>query len=225
MQRTSHPKDSRHPGSSTLAGMPGRHVLVFRRPRLDRTFPLALAVLTACGAGSQTPASQPAAAPPMSPATAGSAGIPSTATAATDGPAGAPDAPAEPAVGLSEADCRAFEAASALGAAVVVSVTPDCSGVGHNRIVLEVRALARGERIATIVTSRPLWGASRGELAVGDTLVVAIDPEVRPAETVYCVALPAHEGVLRHALEVDSLATAERVLDDLAAGRACPPAR
>lgn len=186
-------------------------MLVFRRPRLERTFPLALAVLTACGASSQTPASQPPAGPPVSPT--------------ADGPAGAPDAPVEPAVSLSEADCRAFDAARALGAAVVVSVTPDCSGVGHNRIVLEVRTLARGERIATIVTSQPLMGPDRGELAVGDTLVVAIEPAVRPAETVYCVPLPAHEGVLRHALEVDSLDAARRVLDELAAGRACPPGR
>ena len=186
------------------------------RPRLDRTFPLPfpfpfplpLAVLAACGAGSQAPAGQPPAAPV--------APVPS-------GQAVAPEAPAEPAVSLSEADCRAFGAARALGVAVVASVQPDCSGVGHNRIVLEVRRLARGERIATIVTSRPLVGLGRGELAVGDTLVVAIEPEVRAAETVYCVALPAREGVLRHAVEVDSQAAAGRVLDDLAAGRACPP--
>ncbi len=189
--------------------MPGRHVLVFGRPRLDRTLPLVLAVLTACGAGSQAPAGQPPAAPPVAPV--------------AEAHAGAPAAPADPAASLPEADCRAFGAASALGAAVVVRVTPDCSGVGHNRIVLEVRRLARGERIATIVTSRPLMGPARGELAVGDTLVVAIEPEVRAAESVYCVALPAREGVLRHAVKVDSLAAAERVLDELASGRACPP--
>lgn len=200
-------------------------MLAFVPTRIDRTVPLALAVLAACGAGSPAPASPPPVAPPVSPATADAAGTPSTSTPATGGPAGAPDASAGAAASLSESDCRAFGAASALGAAVVASVTPDCSGVGHSRIVLEVRALARGERIATIVTSQPLWGASRGELAVGDTLVVAIEPAVRPAETVYCVPLPAHEGVLRHAIEVDSLDVAERVLDDLAAGRACPPGR
>jgi hypothetical protein len=199
--------------------MPGGHVLVFRRPRLDRTLPLALAVLAACGAGSQAPAGPPGrpplAAPPAAPSVA----------PVSDGLAGAPDISAEPAVSLSEADCRAFDAARALGAAVVASVTPDCSGVGHHRIVLEVRGLARGERISTIVTSQPLGGPSRGELAVGDTLVVAIEPAVRPAETVYCVPLPAHEGTLRHSVEVDSLATARRALDELAAGRACPPSR
>jgi hypothetical protein len=202
---------------------PGGHVLVFVRPRLDRTFPLALAVLAACGAGSQAPAGQLPAAPPAAPPVVAPVAPP--VAPVTDAHAGAPDTPAEPAVSLSEADCRAFEAASALGVAVVASVDPDCSGVGHSRIVLEVRRLARGERIATIVTSRPLVGPARGELAVGDTLVVAIDPEVRAAETVFCVALPASEGALRHAFEVDSLAAAGRVLDELAAGRACPPSR
>lgn len=192
---------------------------------LERHLRIALAVLAACGAGSQAPASQPPAAPPGSPVTDGPAGASSPVTSATDGQAAAPGSPVEPAVSLSDADCRAFAAASALGAAVVVSATPDCSGVGHDRIVLEVRELARGERIATIVTSRPLWGAARGELAVGDTLVVAIDPAVRPAETVYCVPVPAHEGVLRHAARVDSLAAARRVLDELSAGRGCPPGR
>lgn len=131
--------------------------------------------------------------------------------------------PAAARVTLAEADCRAFGAARALGVAVVASVRPDCSGVGHNRIVLDVRRLARGEGIAQIVTSRPLIGTARSELAVGDALVVAIEPEVRVAEIVHCVPLPARQGVLRHAVEVDSLATAERVLDDIAAGRACPP--
>jgi len=193
-------------------------VYVLVRPRLDRTLPLALAVLAACGAGSQAPARQPPVASPVArpapPATRPAGPV-------TDAPAVAPDASGATAVSLSEADCRAFGAARALGVAVVTSVRPDCSGVGHNRIVLEVRWLARGERIATVVTSRPLVGPARGELAVGDTLVAAIDPEVRAAETVYCVALPAREGVLRHAIEVDSLATARRVLDELAAGRAC----
>jgi hypothetical protein len=138
------------------------------------------------------------------------------------GGAGAPDSPAAAGVTLGGADCRAFGAARALGAAIVASVSPDCSGVGHNRIVLDVRRLARGEGIAQIVTSRPLIGATSRELAPGDALVVAIEPEVRAAEIVHCVPLPARQGVLRHAVEVDSLATAERVLDDIAAGRACP---
>jgi hypothetical protein len=125
-------------------------------------------------------------------------------------------------VTLVEADCQAFGAARALGVAVVASVSPDCSGVGHNRIVLDVRRLARGEGIAQIVTSRPLIGPARSELAVGDALVVAIEPEVRAAEIVHCVPLPARQGVLRHAVEVDSLATAERVLDEIVADRACP---
>lgn len=182
------------------------------------TFPLALAMLTACGARSQAP---------VAPMAEDDAGAPDTPDEPPDAPvtepAGAPDTPAEPAVSLSETDCRAFGPARVLGAAIVASVQPDCSGVGHDRIVLEVRRLARGERIATIVTSRPMVGPDRGELAVGDTLVVAIEPEVRAAATVFCVALPAHEGVLRHAVKVDSLAAADRVLDELAAGRACPP--
>jgi hypothetical protein len=190
-------------------------VRAFVPTRLDRKSLLVLAVLAvlaACGAGSRAPAglspiAQPPAAPPVAPVAAPHAG--------------APEDPAGPAGSLSAADCRAFHAAPALGAAVVASVTPDCSGVGHNRIVIEVRSLARGQHITTIVTSQPLIGPVRGELAVGDTLVVAIDPAGRPAETVYCVPLPAHEGVLRHALEVDSLDTARRVLDELAAGRAC----
>jgi hypothetical protein len=195
--------------------MPGGHLLELGRPRLDRALPLAFAVLAACGTGSQTPARPPPSTPPSAP----------PVVLAGEGHAGAGDAPADPGVSLSEDDCRAFGAASALGAAVVVSIQPDCSGVGHNRIVLEVRRLARGERISTLVTSRPLAAPDRHELSVGDTLVVAIDPEARAAETVYCVPLPAHEGRLRHAVEVDSLVTAGHVLDELAAGRACPPRR
>jgi hypothetical protein len=151
--------------------------------------------------------------------------------AATPGPSTTPPAvsttpdvrpdSAAPAVVLPAADCRALRAGRALGVAVVVESRPDCSGIGHLRVVLEVRRLARGTGIERIVTSRPLYGSREPRLEVGATVIAAIEPEVRPAETVYCVALPARQGSVRHAMQVDSLEAAEPILEVLASDRPC----
>jgi len=150
------------------------------------------------------------------PAPASHRAVPAERTSTTD-------ASAPPPIAIAEADCRALSSAPALGIAVVTSRTPDCSGVGHDRIVLEVRQLARGEAITRVVTSRPLAGPARAELPVGAFAVVAIAPEVRPAETVHCVPLPAHEGTVQHAIEVGSLDEAEEIVAQLATDRACAP--
>lgn len=133
----------------------------------------------------------------------------------------APDA-ATPSITLDAADCVALTWSRAVGIAVVQSRTPDCSGIGKHHIVLDVPHLARGESIARIVTTTPLVGDRRVELAVGATVLAAIDPDPRPAQTVSCVPLPALDGTLRHAVEVDSLDTGVRVLAEIAAGRLCP---
>lgn len=169
-------------------------------------------VLAVAGCRSHAPAQ--VAPPPPAPTDA--------AAGSADVDASVPDASA-PAVALSTEQCRAFTDAGAIGIAVVASRTPDCSSVGHNRIVLDVQRLGRGQDIATLVTSRPLYGAARNELAVGDIVVVAIEPVVRPAETLMCVPLPAHQGTVRLALEAASLADAERILADITSGRACTP--
>jgi hypothetical protein len=123
---------------------------------------------------------------------------------------------------LSDADCRAFAAAPAVGTAVVVSSTADCSGIGHALIVLEVNDLGRGETIRTVLASRPLHG---GDDAVafreGDTVVVAIAPMKEPARTVSCVPLPASDGVVRHAVSVEGGDAARRLLGAIVDGSAC----
>jgi hypothetical protein len=124
-------------------------------------------------------------------------------------------------VTLAADDCTVLHDAPALGVAVVILSKPDCSSVGHRRIALEVRRLVRGTAIQYLVTSRPLYERGDKELEVGDVVVVAIEPVQRPAETVYCVALPAHEGTVKRAVEVDSEATANRIADEIAAGTTC----
>jgi hypothetical protein len=119
---------------------------------------------------------------------------------------------------LDAAECGGFAPARALAIATVASSTPDCSGVGHARIVFDVVKLVRGENITRVVASEPLHRAGSDRIAVGDTFVVAIEPEQRPAQTVHCVSLPAREGVVRHRLRAESAADAEQIVD---AVRAC----
>jgi hypothetical protein len=113
-------------------------------------------------------------------------------------------------------DCAAFRDAPVLAVAVVTAATSDCSSVGHRRVVLEVRNLARGAGVATVVASRPL----HDRLRAGNVVIAAIDPVQRPAEKVFCVELPAHEGTLRRAIQLDD-ADADRTLADLASGSLC----
>ena len=126
-----------------------------------------------------------------------------------------------PAAALTAADCRAFATPRPIAIAVVAHSTPDCSGVGHARIVLDVVRLERGTGIARVVTSRPLNAPGEPAFAVGDHLVIAIEPGTRPAETVQCVALPAHGGTVGHAIGATSRAQAEQLLAQLVAAR-CP---
>lgn len=167
--------------------------------------------LVACGARSSPPAEH-------APAEAQREAAP--ARAADPAPVDAAIIPALPA--LAPADCSALRSAPALGIAVVTSRTADCSGIGHARIVLEVRRLARGSAITRIVTATPLHGEHSQRLAAGAVVVAAIEPAAGPAATVDCVPLPAHEGTLRHAIAVESIAAGEHLLDELAAGRICP---
>ena len=103
-----------------------------------------------------------------------------------------------------------------MGVAVVTRSTPDCSGVGHLRIVLDVKQLVRGDAINTVIASRPLYGGTN-RFAAGDTVLVAIEPGARPAETVACVPLPARDGVARELVRVDADAV-ERAIAEVAAG-------
>lgn len=175
--------------------------------------PLALACVVAAGLGAcqshegraPTPAREPT-----------RVEIPRAEAASSAAPPRAAPAPTLPA-----GDCRALRGARALAVAAVVLSEPDCSGVGHQRVVLEVRQLARGAGIERIVTSRPLGSADGPAFQKGDLFVVAVEPGVRPAEVVYCVALPAHQGSVRHALKVGSEDEARRILDEVAAGAPC----
>lgn len=165
--------------------------------------------LVACGGRSSSPAALAPAEPPPRPE-------PAPVRAVDPAPVDA----ARPA--LAPADCTALRSAPALGVAVVTSRTPDCSGIGHARIVLEVRRLARGSAITRIVTATPLHGEDSQRFAAGAVVVAAIEPAPGAAATVDCVPLPAHEGTLRHAIAVESITAGEHLLDELAAGRACP---
>lgn len=169
---------------------------------------MVLFVVAACG--SRTPPVEPA--PP--------APTPVEVTATND--ASVPIDASMLSVALSAADCVALTWSRAVGVAVVQSRTSDCSGVGNHQIVLDVPHLSRGEGIQRIVTSRPMAGSRSAELAVGTTVLAAIEPDRRPAQTVNCVPLPDLDGTLRHAVEVDSVDTGMRVLSEIAAGRLCP---
>jgi hypothetical protein len=116
---------------------------------------------------------------------------------------------------LADADCRTLSSAGALAIATVASTTPDCSGVGHERIVFDVVRLVRGANVTKVVTSRALYGR-QDRITEGDTFLIAIDPADHPAATVACVPLPAHQGTVKHLVRVASLAAGEQAL------AACP---
>ena len=120
------------------------------------------------------------------------------------------DAAARPV--LAAADCRALASAPALAIATVASSKADCSSIGNTYVVFDVVRLVRGENVARVVIRRPLYGTER-PFAVGDTFVVAIEPDVRPAQTVQCVPLPAHEGNVRHFVHASSAMDAERLVE------------
>jgi hypothetical protein len=126
------------------------------------------------------------------------------------------DAAGDPALGVEE--CRRFAAAGALAIATVANNTSDCSGVGHERIVFDVVRLVRGTNITKVVTSRSL-AANEGPIVAGDTFLLAIEPVDRPAATVHCVPVPAHQGTVEHLVQVASIAAAEQAL------AACPANR
>ena len=125
-----------------------------------------------------------------------------------------------PTFSLADADCRALATAQVLGVAVVVSSVPDCSGIGHARIVLEVQQLARGAAIQTVVTSRPLHGVDEGpRFREGDTVVISIAAAKEPARTVSCVPLPASDGTVSHAVSVEDTDEGRRMLAAIVDGR------
>jgi hypothetical protein len=164
-----------------------------------------LVVLAACGGTQDTTTPPP---PPLRP-------TPIDAAVATPAPIDAPLARA-----LDDNDCKALSGAPALAIAVVTTSKPDCSSVGHLRIALEVKKLVRGDGITTVTASGPLYGPRGPRLAVGETVIVAIDPGTHPAETVYCVPLPAREGTGRHLVRLDDPGNADRAIAQIEAG--CP---
>lgn len=123
---------------------------------------------------------------------------------------------------LSEADCKAFLGAPALAVAVVVTSQADCSGIGHLRVVLEVRHRNDATDIDLVSTSRPLYAQSMPAYRLGDAFIVAIEPAAVPAETVYCVPLPARQGQVLHLVGVDDESAGERTIEGLLAGELCP---
>jgi hypothetical protein len=180
---------------------------------LDRRRLVIVAGLVGACAGAPTTAPQsPAAQAVRIDPPARDEGEPSDAT-----PAGARTV--ETAPPLSREDCDAFDSASALAIAVVVVSQPDCSSVGHLRVVLEVQRLVRGSGMTHVGTSRALFSQSELRFEVGDTLLVALEPEIQPAETFHCVSLPDRQGSVRHAVKVASISEAEPLLDAIALGR------
>jgi hypothetical protein len=162
-----------------------------------------IVVLVACG-GTQDPTTPPP--PPLRPTPIDAAVVPPAPI----------DAPLTRA--LDDADCKALGGATALAVAVVTTSKPDCSSVGHLRIALEVKKLVRGDGITTVTASGPLYGPRGPRLKVGETVIVAIDPATRPAETVYCVPLPASEGTGRHITRIDDPDNVDRALAQIEAG-------
>ena len=168
-----------------------------------------VAVLAAACAGGRPGSGQP---PPASPP---------PAPPAPDRSSPAPDAGVTPT--LTDADCAAFGAAPVLALATVRSATPDCSSVGHTRVVLDVLRLARGARVAVVSVSYALHEQGAPRLSPGDHVVIAVEPRPLPAEDVYCVPMPARDGAVMRAIRVDSGGAGDRLLDDLGGGAACAP--
>ena len=171
--------------------------------------------IAACGRG-PAPAAAPSPPAPRddAPGTIGSLAGAAVTDQGSDSP---------PHAALTAADCRAFAEALGLGIAVVASSTPDCSGIGHARIVLEVQHLSRGGGIRSVVTSRPLYSGDHAErMREGDVLVVAMTPNAQAARTVSCVRLPASDGDLERAVVVTSVDAGRRLIDAILDGSACP---
>jgi hypothetical protein len=149
------------------------------------------------------------------PAPAPQAPAPAPKPTRPDDPPPPPQAPA-----LTDSDCAVVKTAPAIGVAVVTESRTDCSSVGGRWVVLEVKHLARGEKITLAAIRLPLHDR---KLQVGDTVVAALEPIDMPSKTVYCVALPAFQASLSRAVTVDSFETGKRLADAIAAGRTCPP--
>lgn len=115
--------------------------------------------------------------------------------------------------------CAALSKAKNLAVVEVVAATPDCSGVGHLRVVLEVRGPAHGRAMKTIVTSEPLIGLDR--TSKGDVFVASLEHRPGPKKNVYCVPMPAHDGRVREKIPVANVAEGTATLQRILAGGPC----
>ncbi len=173
-----------------------------------------LVLLGACASSSSDGTERP---PAGEPTPAPSPVAPSPAPAPPEPPP-APAAADEAAAALPAEICAGLRAAPALALAVVRAATPDCSGVGHTRIVFDVVELARGTGIAVVSHSHLLYTKDGPRFAGGDHAVLAIEPAALPAEEEMCVPLPKRDGRVTRAVRVDSAAAGARLLERLSGG-------
>lgn len=178
---------------------------------------LGLVLLAACASGSsdgeRAPAAEPAPQAAPAPAPAPAAPV----------PAPPPDAGSAGGVRVPAGICADLRAAPALALATVRASTPDCSSVGHQRIVFDVVELARGAGIQVVSHSHLLYQKDAPRFAAGDHAILGIEPDTLPAEQEMCVPMPARQGRVTTAVRVDSTDAGRRLLGDLARGAACAP--
>ncbi|MCC6993465.1 MAG: hypothetical protein IT370_02435 [Deltaproteobacteria bacterium] len=174
-----------------------------------------LLLAAGCG-GRRAPAHAPLASTRPSPvADVGPALPPEPAVAAVD--AGAP--------AVDPALARCLAAGDLHAVITLASGTPDCSGVGHEHLVFTVAAGPPGLERASLscqlgVGCRELEGVRRYPGPQdGSVWIATLTPDLRPARTVYCVALPATQASVRCGVPVPDVATGQRLLAAALAAR------